>query len=77
MAKPEPTNQATRPHASIMHNAKGSTDDTQSQNSDEALGQDEDARAQLLEQQAESVRYLNELNTVRSNLSYRHRRCKI
>jgi len=26
---------------------------------------------QLLEQQAESVRYLNELNTVRSNLSYR------
>jgi len=60
-----------------MHNAKGRTDDTQSQNSDEALDQDEDARTQLLEQQAESVRYLNELNTVRSNLSYRHRRCKI
>ncbi|KAH9961253.1 hypothetical protein BC827DRAFT_334411 [Russula dissimulans] len=57
VARPEPTDQAAQPHESTMHNVKGSMD------SDEDLRHDEDARAQLIEQQAESVRYLNELNT--------------
>ena len=36
-------------------------------NLDDALPHDDGLRAQLIEQQAESVRYLNELNTVRSS----------
>ena len=50
-----------------MQNLKGSTGDAVTQNHDDVPHHDEDTRAQLMEQQAESVRYLNELNTVRSN----------
>lgn len=64
--------QAAKPevdHAfkSTMHNLKESMGDTHVQNNNDVLHQDEDTRAQLVEQQAESVRYLNELNMVRSN----------
>lgn len=50
-----------------MQNLKESAGDALTQNHCDALHNDEDTRAQLMEQQAESVRYLNELNTVRSN----------
>jgi hypothetical protein len=50
-----------------MQNLKQSTGDALTQNHNDAPHHDEDTRAQLMEQQAESVRYLNELNTVRSN----------
>jgi hypothetical protein len=50
-----------------MHNLKENTGDSHMQNNNCVLHHDEDTRAQLMEQQAESVRYLNELNTVRSN----------
>ena len=68
----EHVEQAAKPevdHAfkSTMHNLKESMGDTHVQNNNDVLRQDEDTRAQLLEQQAESVRYLNELNMVRSN----------
>lgn len=55
LAKPD-VGQAVQPLAykSTMQNLKERTGD-------------EDTRAQLMEQQAESVRYLNELNMVRSN----------
>jgi hypothetical protein len=48
-----------------MHDLKESMRDARMQN--DILHHDEDTRAQLMEQQAESVRYLNELNTVRGN----------
>ena len=64
--------QAAKPevdHAfkSTMHNLKESMGDIHVQNNNDVPHQDEDSRAQLVEQQAESVRYLNELNMVRSN----------
>jgi hypothetical protein len=59
VAKPK-VGQAIQPYKSTMQNLKESTGDALMQNHD-----DEDTRAQLMEQQAESVRYLNELNTVR------------
>ena len=52
---------------SIMHNLKESMVDAHLQTNNGVLHHDEDTRTQLMEQQAESVRYLNELNTVRSN----------
>jgi hypothetical protein len=54
-------------YKSTMHNLKESTGDAHMQNNNDVLHHDEDTHAQLMEQQAESVRYLNELNTVRSN----------
>lgn len=65
-AKPE-VDQAVQPYKSTMQNLKGSTGDALTQNQNDVLQHDEDSRAQLMEQQAESVRYLNELNTVCSN----------
>ena len=61
MARPD-AGQAVQPlvYKSTMQNLKESTGDA-------VLHHDEDTRAQLMEQQAESVRYLNELNTVCSN----------
>jgi hypothetical protein len=50
-----------------MQDLKGITGDALTQNHNDVPYHDEDTRAQLMEQQAESVRYLNELNTVRSN----------
>ena len=50
-----------------MHNLKGNVENTEMRNLDDALPHDDGLRAQLIEQQAESVRYLNELNTVRSS----------
>jgi hypothetical protein len=50
-----------------MHDTKASMCDSQTQNAVEVLPNDEEKRTQLMEQQAESVRYLNELNTVRSS----------
>jgi hypothetical protein len=58
--------QAVQPYKSTMQNLKESTGDALTQNHNDLPHHDEDARAQLMEQQAESVRYLNELNTVRS-----------
>jgi hypothetical protein len=49
-----------------MHNLKGNAENTEMRNLDDPLPHDDGIRAQLIEQQAESVRYLNELNTVRS-----------
>jgi hypothetical protein len=66
VAKPE-VGQAVQPYKSTMQNLKESTGDALTQNHNDVLHHDEDTRAQLMEQQAESVRYLNELNTVRSN----------
>lgn len=66
VAKPE-VGQAVQPYKSTMRNLKESTGDALTQNHNDDLHHDEDTRAQLMEQQAESVRYLNELNTVRSN----------
>ncbi len=65
----EPVGQAAQPCKPTMHNLKETTGDVQTHNNNDVLQQDEpeDARAQLMEQQAESVRYLNELNTVRSS----------
>ncbi len=57
-----------------MHDLKESTGDVHMQNNNDGLHHDEDTRAQLVEQQAESVRYLNELNTVRSIFTT-HRCC--
>jgi hypothetical protein len=51
----------------MMHNLEETMGDVQTHNNNDVLHQDEDTRAQLMEQQAESVRYLNELNTVRSS----------
>jgi len=59
--------QAVQPYKSTMQNLKESTGDTLTQNDNDVPHHDEDTRAQLMEQQAESVRYLNELNTVRGN----------
>jgi hypothetical protein len=39
-------------------------------NINDAQPNDDGTRAQIIEQQAESVRYLNELNTVRSSPAY-------
>jgi hypothetical protein len=61
------TGPAAKRSESTMHNLKESTpgdSDAQMQNTD-----DEGTHAQLMEQQAESVRYLNELNTVRRTLA--------
>jgi hypothetical protein len=58
---------SNQPHESIMHDTKASMCDNQTQNAVEVLPNDEEKRTQLMEQQAESVRYLNELNTVRSS----------
>ena len=58
-----------QPHESTMHDTKASMGDSQTQNVMEVLPNDEGKCTQLMEQQAESVRYLNELNTVRSRLS--------
>lgn len=67
VAKPE-VGQAVQPYTSTMRNLKESTGDhALTQNHNDVPHHDEDTRAQLMEQQAESVRYLNELNTVRSN----------
>jgi hypothetical protein len=55
-----------QPHESTLHNTKASACDSQTQNVMEILPNDEERCTQLMEQQAESVRYLNELNTVRS-----------
>jgi hypothetical protein len=55
-----------QPHESTLHNTKASVRDSQTQNFMEVLPNDEERCMQLMEQQAESVRYLNELNTVRS-----------
>lgn len=62
-AKPE----VDQAYKSTMHNLKESMGNTHVQNNNDVLHQDEDTRAQLVEQQAESVRYLNELNTVRGS----------
>lgn len=61
VAKPE-VGQAIQTYKSTIPNLKDSTGDALTQDHN-----DEDTRTQLMEQQAESVRYLNELNTVRSN----------
>jgi hypothetical protein len=66
VAKPE-VGQAVQPYKSTMQNLKESTGDALTQSHNDVLHHDEDTRAQLMEQQAESVRYLNELNTVRSH----------
>jgi hypothetical protein len=66
VAKPE-VGQAVQPYTSTMRNLKESTGDALTQNHNDVPHHDEDTRAQLMEQQAESVRYLNELNTVRGN----------
>lgn len=66
VARPE-AGQAVQPYKSTMQNLKESAGDALTQNHYDALHHDDDTRAQLMEQQAESVRYLNELNTVRSN----------
>ncbi len=66
VAKPE-VGQAVQPYKSTMQNLKESTGDALTQNHNDVPHHDEDTRAQLMEKQAESVRYLNELNTVRSN----------
>jgi hypothetical protein len=56
-----------QPRESTLHNTKASMRDSfQTQNVMEVLPNDEEKCMQLIEQQAESVRYLNELNTVRS-----------
>jgi len=66
-AKPE-SDEVPQPPGSIMHNLKGiSTGNGEMRNLKDALPHDDVTRTQLLEQQAESVRYLNELNTVRTN----------
>jgi hypothetical protein len=67
-AKPE-ADQVPQPSGSIMHNLKGSSGDEEIRNIKDALPHDDPTRAQLLEQQAESVRYLNELNTVCSSIA--------
>lgn len=56
-----------QPSRSTMHNLKGDAEKTEMRNLDNAPPHDDGIRAQLIEQQAESVRYLNELNTVRSS----------
>lgn len=66
VAKPE-VGQVVQPYTSTMQNLKESTGDALTQNHNDVPHHDEDTRAQLMEQQAESVRYLNELNTVRSD----------
>jgi hypothetical protein len=66
VAKPE-VGQAVQPCKSTIQNLKASTGDALTQNHNDVPHHDEDTRAQLMEQQAESVRYLNELNTVRGN----------
>ena len=66
VADPE-AGQAVQPYKSTARNLKESTGDALTQNHNDVLHHDEGTRAQLVEQQAESVRYLNELNTVRSN----------
>jgi hypothetical protein len=63
VAKPE----VGQAYKSTMHNLKESMVDARLQTNNDVLHNDEDTRTQLMEQQAESVRYLNELNTVRSN----------
>jgi hypothetical protein len=65
VAKPE-----IQEYKSTMRNLEDSTEDALTQNHS-VLHHDEDTRAQLMEQQAESVRYLNELNTVRSDSTFR------
>lgn len=67
-AKPE-VGQAIQAYKSTMWNLKESTGDALTPNHNDVLHHDEDTRAQLMEQQAESVRYLNELNTVRTSNS--------
>ena len=72
MKHPQHGTRATKPESdevsqSIMHNLKGVTGDGEMQNLKDAIPHDDVTRTQLLEQQAESVRYLNELNTVRRN----------
>ncbi|KAI0277401.1 hypothetical protein BGY98DRAFT_934432 [Russula aff. rugulosa BPL654] len=59
VAKPE----VGQAYKSTMRNLEESTGDALTQNHNDDLHHDEDTRAQLMEQQAESVRYLNELNT--------------
>jgi hypothetical protein len=67
VAKPE-SDEVPQLPGSIMHNLKGiSMGDGEMRNLKDALPHDDVTRTQLLEQQAESVRYLNELNTVRRN----------
>jgi hypothetical protein len=66
VAKPG-SDEVLQPPESIMHNLKGITGDGEMRNLKDALPHDDVTRTQLLEQQAESVRYLNELNTVRRN----------
>jgi hypothetical protein len=53
-----------------MHNVKASMSQSQTQNIMDVLHNDEVKCTQLMEQQAESVRYLNELNTVRGKRPY-------
>ena len=66
MAKPEVVRDP-QPSGSTMHNLKGDAENAEMRNLDNALPHDDGIRAQLIEQQAESVRYLNELNTVRGS----------
>ena len=66
VAKPE-VGQAVQPYKSTMQNLKESTEEALTQDHHDVPHHDEDTRAQLMEQQAESVRYLNELNTVRTD----------
>jgi hypothetical protein len=61
------SDEVPQPPGSIMHNLKGITGDGEMRNLKDVLPHDDVTRTQLLEQQAESVRYLNELNTVRRN----------
>lgn len=68
MAEPE-VGRDPQPSRSIMHNLKGNAENAEMRNIDDALPHDDGVRAQLIEQQAETVRYLNELNTVRSSRS--------
>jgi hypothetical protein len=69
VAKPE-SDQAIQPSGSITHNVKGGAGDAEMRNINDAQPNDDGTRAQIIEQQAESVRYLNELNTVRSSPAY-------
>ena len=63
VSKPE-VGHAVQPYKSTMQNLKESTGQALTQDPNDVPHHDEDTRAQLMEQQAESVRYLNELNTV-------------
>lgn len=50
----------------MMYHLKEGADEVQKQDTNDAPRHDEGTSIQLIEQQAESARYLNELNTIRT-----------